>query len=526
MNLATLRAALDISSDAILIADAAGRVLFANRASNDLWGRSVTVVTDPAWIRVVDVRDPSDPGQPYPSERFPLCAVLHGAEEAEDDIAVVRGDRLNLRIYHAFAARIHAESAQPAIVLIMRDVTSERRAGEDVMLRERAMAATLEGITISDRRLPDNPLIYINDGFEAITGYTRAEVLGRNCRFLQGPESNDVARAEIRAAINEGRNCVVELKNYRKDGSIFWNRLSITPIRDASGRITHFVGVQSDITERVETERRLQETSTELKRLNDRLLRDLRTAAQIQRAQLPPPRLQIPGLRVAWFFEPCDALAGDMLNIVRLDDDHTAMYVLDVTGHGTGSALLSTSVSRLLQPGAGAASLVYETNSVDPRRDRRIMEPAKVIEQLNKTYTWDSESNQFFTILYAVVNSKKREFRFACAGHPSPIVLTMDGVHQTFKPHGLPVGIADESYREASTTLNTGDRVFLYSDGVMEAMNMDNAIFGEDRLIELLRQTRELPLEDSVFAVKDALARWRSNAPVQDDTTLLAFQMD
>ncbi|MCL4693467.1 MAG: PAS domain-containing protein, partial [Candidatus Hydrogenedentes bacterium] len=228
-----------------MISDAAGRVLFANRASNDLWGRSMIEVTDPAWIRVVDVRDPSDPGQPYPPERFPLCAVLHGAEEAEDDIAVVRGDRLNLRIYHAVAARIHAESAQPAIVLIMRDVTSERRAGEDVMLRERAMAATLEGITISDRRLPDNPLIYINDGFEAITGYTRAEVLGRNCRFLQGPESNGVARAEIRAAINEGRNCVVELKNYRKDGSIFWNRLSITPIRDASGRITHFVGVQS-----------------------------------------------------------------------------------------------------------------------------------------------------------------------------------------------------------------------------------------------------------------------------------------
>ncbi|MCL4693466.1 MAG: SpoIIE family protein phosphatase, partial [Candidatus Hydrogenedentes bacterium] len=213
----------------------------------------------------------------------------------------------------------------------------------------------------------------------------------------------------------------------------------------------------------VETERRLQETSTELKRLNDRLLRDLRTAAQIQRAQLPPPRLQLPGLRVAWFFEPCDALAGDMLNIVRLDEDHTAMYVLDVTGHGTGSALLSTSVSRLLQPGAGAASLVYESTPNDMTRDRRIMEPAKVIEQLNKTYTWDSESNQFFTILYAVVNSKNREFRFACAGHPSPVVLSRDGAHQTFKPHGLPVGIADESYREASTTLNTGDRVFLYS---------------------------------------------------------------
>ncbi len=526
MDLATLKAALDVSSDAIVIADVAGRALFANTTAQTIFGPDMANTGGPDWVLQADTRLPDNPAQPFPIEDFPLTKALTGGPAAEAEVAIIRRAQNSVRFYRVSAARVETGTSDAAIIVTLRDVTSERQAGEDVMLRERAMAATAEGITISDRRLPDNPLIYINEGFETITGYTRAEVLGRNCRFLQGPESNAEARAEIRSAIDEGRSCLVELKNYRKDGSVFWNRLSITPIRDASDTVTHFVGIQSDITERVETEHRLQELTLELRQLNDRLLRDLRTAAQIQRAQLPPPRLQIPGLRVAWFFEPCDALAGDMLNIVRLDDDHTAMYVLDVTGHGTGSALLSTSVSRLLQPGAGAASLVYESPSLENARDRRIMEPAKVIEQLNKTYTWDSESNQFFTILYAVVNPKIREFRFACAGHPSPIVLSPDGVHKTFKPDGLPVGIADETYREASTTLNTGDRVFLYSDGVMEAMNTDNAIYGEDRLIELLRQTRELPLEDSVFAVKDALARWRSDAPVQDDTTLLAFQMD
>ena len=83
-----------------------------------------------------------------------------------------------------------------------------------------------------------------------MTGYPVAEVLGRNCRFLQGPDTDPAAVAEIRAALAEDRECVVEILNYRKDGTTFWNRLSITPVRESSGEVTHFIGVQSDVTAR------------------------------------------------------------------------------------------------------------------------------------------------------------------------------------------------------------------------------------------------------------------------------------
>jgi PAS domain S-box-containing protein len=449
--------------------------------------------------------------------------VRDGFVDTATGTDTVGSEGKGMRVYHASATCVGSPPDEPVIVLVLEDVTDERKAWEDLVLRDRAMAATVEGITISDRRLPDNPLIYVNAGFETITGYTRDEVLGRNCRFLQGPESNDAARAEIRSAIQENRFCVVELKNYRKDGSLFWNRLSITPICDESGAVTHFIGVQSDITERVESEARLRALTAELRRLNERLLHDLRTAAQIQRAQLPPARLEIPGVRVAWFFESCDALAGDMLNIVRLDDDTIAMYVLDVSGHGTGAALLSTSVSRLLQPDAGPASLVLDETRQG--QGRRAMSPAKVIEQLNKTYAWDPESNQFFTIVYALMHPKRNLMRFTCAGHPSPIILSRDGRHQTFKPDGLPVGVADEAYSEAHAGLHRGDRVYLYSDGVVECMDDRSAIFGVARLIDILKENHGRNLDASVQTVREALTIWRGDRPVHDDTTLLALEL-
>jgi PAS domain S-box-containing protein len=140
-------------------------------------------------------------------------------------------------------------------VAVSRDITDRRNVEEELALRDRAISATSEGICMTDPHQPGNPLIYINAGFERLTGYPREEVLGRACSFLQGPLTNQETTAKIRAAIQEERECVAELLNYRKDGVPFWNRLAITPVRNAQGQVTHFIGLQSDITERKEMER-------------------------------------------------------------------------------------------------------------------------------------------------------------------------------------------------------------------------------------------------------------------------------
>src|SRR5215210_3539768 len=136
-----------------------------------------------------------------------------------------------------------------------------RPASEEMRrLLDRAVAASSNGIVITDPRLPDDPIIYVNPAFERISGYPVEEVLGLNCRFLQGDDRDQPALAELRAALGEERESRVILKNYRKDGTPFWNELYVSPIHDEEGTLTNFVGVQNDITERRKIEEVLRES--------------------------------------------------------------------------------------------------------------------------------------------------------------------------------------------------------------------------------------------------------------------------
>src|ERR671921_179350 len=117
---------------------------------------------------------------------------------------------------------------------VYRGTPLERRSSEELRrLLDRAVAASSNGIVITDPNLPDNPIVYVNPAFERITGYTGDEVLGHNCRFLQGQEDRDQpALDELREARREGLYSRVVLRNRRKDGTPFWNELSVSPVRD------------------------------------------------------------------------------------------------------------------------------------------------------------------------------------------------------------------------------------------------------------------------------------------------------
>jgi PAS domain S-box-containing protein len=150
----------------------------------------------------------------------------------------------------------------------------------------RAMDAATSGITISDCRLPDMPLIYANNAFLAMTGYRRDEVQGINCRFLQGHDLHQPALLPLRRALREGSDRVVLLRNYRKDGTLFWNELTIAPVRDATGALTHFIGIQTDVTARVAAEEALARSHAELEARVAARTADLEAAnAALRRAQ-------------------------------------------------------------------------------------------------------------------------------------------------------------------------------------------------------------------------------------------------
>ncbi|WP_166395475.1 PAS domain S-box protein [Rubrobacter marinus] len=117
-------------------------------------------------------------------------------------------------------------------------------------LAELAASASRHGILVTDPNLPDNPIVYANPAFEKVTGYAPGKILGRNCRFLQNGDTDQADLEAVRAAVREGRECRVVLRNYKEDGTPFWNDLSISPVHDEDGRLIFFVGVQEDVTER------------------------------------------------------------------------------------------------------------------------------------------------------------------------------------------------------------------------------------------------------------------------------------
>ncbi len=391
-------------------------------------------------------------------------------------------------------------------------------------LLRRALSAAAEGVTISDPSLPDNPLIYVNEGFEKLTGYTAREVLGKNCRFLQGDLTDRAAAEEIRSAIREQRPCIVELLNHRKDGSAFWNRLSITPVRNAAGKVTHFIGVQSDITNRKEAEAALSLAKDEQQKANEDMRRALESAAAVQRALLPRGFHGGQGVRLTWRLEACATLAGDILNAFWLDDHHLGCYVLDVMGHGVPAALLSVTLSHVLSPRSREPFVVG--SEVGHEDDARILAPAEVGERLNRRFSPDSENAQFFTILYGVLNTQTRAFQYVSAGHPPMIHLPRHGDAVVLAATGFPVGVVDTpQYRDRTIRLAAGDRLFVYSDGATEARNREGEQFGLDALRRAVEAMRSASLDDGLEAVLDRVKSFSAGKVLQDDVSLLVVEI-
>lgn len=385
------------------------------------------------------------------------------------------------------------------------------------------MATAAEGITISDARLPDYPLVYINAGFERLTGYSARSMLGKNCRFLQGSDTDPVVRNKIRQALKEKRECTVEILNYRKDGTPFWNWLSITPVRAGSGQVTHFIGIQSDITARKLAEEKLVLANKRLEESNQRMTRDLEMAARIQQSLLPSAGLTLPGVDLSWILKPCDELAGDTLNAFRLDRDHLGLYMIDVSGHGVSSSLLSFTLSRWMSPLPDHSSLF--SRRAGNQRQHQIVSPAQVAERLNQQFPMDLETNQYFTLFYGILNLRTGRFRYVNAGHPAPIHLRVGCDPKPLPASGFPIGLIPEArYEEHLVKLEARDRLVLYTDGLVEAFNPREEEYGSGRLLETICDTRCLSLKDSLENLAKSVECWHESERQRDDISLLAFE--
>lgn len=273
----------------------------------------------------------------------------------------------------------------------------------------------------------------------------------------------------------------------------------------------------------IHLERKLAAQNKVLSRVNERMAHDLDAAAKLQQSLLPSDLPASPGVHFAWHFEPCDELAGDIFNVLQLDERHYALYLLDVTDHGVAAALLAVTLSQLLTTRDLRSSfLVTQDNS---NGARIVTPPGEVAERLNRRFPMETQGGHYFTMIYAVLDAETGFLRYANAGHPLPILLRRDCSPQQLPGGSLPIGMFPQAeFGEGFLQLEPGDRVYLYSDGMTDVVNSRNEMLEMNGFVQLIERHRSSPLDVGVAACVDSLKRWCESMPLADDVSLLAFE--
>jgi sigma-B regulation protein RsbU (phosphoserine phosphatase) len=274
----------------------------------------------------------------------------------------------------------------------------------------------------------------------------------------------------------------------------------------------------------------LQKANTELvavneqiERSNKRMTRDLNAAAKVQQSLLPARALDIKSAVAAWKYVPCNELAGDFLNIFPLDEEHVGMFVVDVSGHGVPSSLLSVTIGAFLTNRVSDSSLL-----VRPGKDGGppvVVPPGEVVTQLNSLFQADNQAGLYFTILYGVLHVPTGRLRFCSGGHPPLLHVPKNGPLKLFEVESFPVGfVPDVEFTDDSLDLSAGDRLFLYSDGVPEAMDAQLEQMGNDRMTALVESLRGEPVETVVTRLLESVQAWCQPKGPLDDVSILGVE--
>jgi sigma-B regulation protein RsbU (phosphoserine phosphatase) len=241
------------------------------------------------------------------------------------------------------------------------------------------------------------------------------------------------------------------------------------------------------------------------------LASELAEAAAYVRSILPRPISE--PVEAGWVFKPSSSLGGDAFSYHALDDDHFAFYVLDVCGHGVGSALLSVSALNTLT----ACALP----GVDFRK------PADVLAALNTAFPMERQNNLYFTIWYGVYERSSRRLDFAAAGHPPAVMLNSDRQPTELKAQGLPIGTFEGlDYDSHSVTVPSGALLYLYSDGIFEVELPEGGMLAFDDFVSLLCTLPEGERDARLAHMVETIQRLQGKTTFDDDCSLIEIGFD
>lgn len=248
----------------------------------------------------------------------------------------------------------------------------------------------------------------------------------------------------------------------------------------------------------------------------------LRSAAHIQHALLPNRAPDTPAFCFAWRFIPCETVGGDLFNLLPLSEDILLAYVLDVSGHGVSSAMVTVSVFQSLSD--RTSQLVK--HPLDHPPYFRIADPAEVVTTLDRVYPYE-RFEKFFTIAYLLLEPETGRVRYCNGGHPPPLLMRVTGQLERLEAGGTLVGMGGLlPYEEGEVHLQPGDRLYLYSDGITEYTAPSGEMFGEQRLIDFFRRHQQTLLEDAAGSFVENLMNFGENQAPADDISLFCIHFN
>ncbi|AHG18842.2 response regulator [Chania multitudinisentens RB-25] len=263
---------------------------------------------------------------------------------------------------------------------------------------------------------------------------------------------------------------------------------------------------------------------------------DLQAAAKLQNSVLPAHNLFLSGFEADWMFLPSAYVSGDLLNYFSLNERHIAFFSVDVAGHGVSAAMLSLAVAREFLTGRISNQLLVNQNGAG---ESSPVAPHQVVGELNQRFCLDNdEVFSYYTLIYGVIDTTNGQGTLCQAGHPTPFIIRTGGELFPIGDGGMPVGLLPQAeYQDSHFTLEIGDRLYLYSDGITECENDQQELYGEQRLQQLLRECRMLPKHQVFERVEKVLSLWRSSEvtqrqeqdlkqprPFTDDISLMAIE--
>lgn len=273
---------------------------------------------------------------------------------------------------------------------------------------------------------------------------------------------------------------------------------------------------QTEILARIEIHLKMQELTRALKKSNQELMlkqkalnEDLQAAGIIQQSLLPNKIPSIPNVQVDWTCHPCALVGGDICSIVPVNDEQLNLYILDVSGHGVPSAMVTVSMTQYL----GQKELWQSSSS-----------PKQILSELNQQYPFE-KFNMFSTIFYMTINTQNGKLIYSNGGHPAAVYLSPHRTYKLLEVTGPMIGVDLHSdYEEASEDLQEGDKVILYTDGIVEFRNAKGEFFGSDRFCRLLEENKHHSIHELIRLVSESLQEFGKGIAPQDDISLLGVE--